>query len=209
VQFFEKKDKINYICQLIEDKSSSKLTIMNFQNQPTIKMRRTILTLLICLWASFQTFAQAPTTNYRGPCGTDIQHGIILNRFIFYPNSIESNKPESSINFCNYSKNVFFLNGLELSEAIFIELNLKQKKSDSATYSYRYIINDTTNCVECVDFFINIKTPFILNGLELEEAKKEFILRQIKPEQLVSIIYKRSFYRESVIEIITKGSRDF
>lgn len=167
-------------------------------------MRKAIITLLICLCAYFHISAQAPKTNYRGPCGSNIQYGIILNRFIFYPNSIESNKPESSITFCNFSKNVFFLNGLELSEAIFIELNLKQKKRDSATYSYRYKNNDTTKCVECVDFFINLKIPYILNGIQIEEDKKEFVLRQIKPDQLASIIYKRSLFHKGFIEIKTK-----
>jgi hypothetical protein len=167
-----------------------------------------ITTLIFYSAMFFQLNAQNVVSGIRGPCSQTIPQYIYpINGILFYPKTQTENRPDSLYNFCdNIRKRIFFLDGLEMSEDIFLKLNLKQKyvTNKGAWYIYQYKKQDTTNCVESTSLFLSINIPIKLNGVELNPYEKETVLKKIQSGQLVAINSKRNIFGKATIEIITR-----
>lgn len=138
------------------------------------------------------------------PCSNESSFIYPLGGVLFFPMSKAENKPDSILTFCVEKKRVYFLEGLEVPETAFLKLGLKQKDiiNDKACYFYTYRNQDTTDCIEQANLYLSVNIPIKLNGLELQETKKG--LKQIAPEQLLTVTRVKSFFGKGFIEITTK-----
>lgn len=151
-------------------------------------------------------FSQLNAQNKRGPCGSNIQHVQVLNGIIFIPKNPQSNKSEEEIQFCRDYVNIYNIDGLELSEKLFLDLHLKQKDviESKTYYSYGYKNNDTLNCIETLDLFVSLNISIKLNGIELKPDEKEIALKKIQTGQLNAIKSIRKVFGKVTIEITTQ-----
>jgi len=151
-------------------------------------------------------FLQLSAQNKRDPCGTTVQYIQVMNGIIFTAKDAQSDKSSELIRFCKNYKKSYTIEGLDIPEHLFLNLHLKQKDvMESKTwYSYRYKNQDTNQCVIHVDFFISLKIPIKLNGVELKPAEKETALQKISTDKIVSITLKHPILSKATVEITTK-----
>ena len=167
--------------------------------------------LFICNCNSFGQTEQKDTVktniNYNNVRGPDITGFVIaLNRIIFIAKISHHNIRNFKFNLCWNIKNIYYLEGMELSEDFFFNLNLRQKNVvDSLTYvSFDYRNKDTLNCIETEYFFITLKIPIILNGIKLKPEEKKDVLSKIRKEDLQTVRTNRNFWgKNKAVEITT------
>ncbi len=148
----------------------------------------------------FWVYGQSNTL--RGP---DIEQTyIVINKIIFYPkdtlNIFVKNKN------CENQTNTFFLNGLELFQDSLLKLKLTHKDvfGNESFYEIKYESNDSSQCIEHINYFIFVKIPIFLNGKELTMESMK-LLGNIKPNEIKSIRKEHPFSkRKQRIVIITK-----
>ncbi len=158
-----------------------------------------ISTLIIFLVLASQLYAQ------NVHCGTNIQTVIVLNKIIFIPQNMQNYNPNEKIQFCKDCVNNYYLEGLKLSEKLFLQLHLRQRDiiECKTYYSYDYKNNDTSKCIQSLNLFISLKISIKLNGIELKPDEKETALKKIHKDQLYTIKSKRNFFGRATIEITT------
>jgi hypothetical protein len=171
---------------------------------------RNFVFYIILFISSFSCFCQTEridTESYCNVRGPDIKYIVlVINRLIFKPKNPQcAIKSFKSINCWNY-KNNFYIEGIELSEDSFNNLNIRQKNVvDSLTcYCFDYKDNDTLSCISTFYYYVSVKIPIILNGVKLTAEEKEIVLSKIPKEDLQEIRTKRNFWGKNIaIEINT------
>ncbi len=158
---------------------------------------------LVVLISPIATFGQTDSTRFRIICGTPTGMIYAVNGNIFSPKNPGSNKSQFEIKFCDGSKHIYYLEGLQLVENKFLEIGIKRKDilEKKSVFTYQYKNHDTTSCVEFINLFVSVSIPIRLNGMELKDDEKESVLNKIRPEQLVTIKRVSSFFRKDFIEI--------
>ncbi len=140
-------------------------------------------------------------------CSDTIEYVYVLDGFVFSPKTLTDNKNFAIVKFCDSCNNIFYLEGLKLTENEFLKIGLKSKdvSKEKLKYSYQYENNNTTNCVKSIIFFIHLDIPLVLNGKVLNNDEKEKKLRNLLIKDIYSIQRKRSFCGKAKVEIITKN----
>jgi len=134
------------------------------------------------------------------------QWGRVAYGLFFLPLDSDTKRLDSSVDFCPDYTRLYFLDGLELSEEMFELENLfKGVTKEERWYTFKFRDSDTTKCVEVLRFFLTVKVPVVLNGLELESFETERVLAEIRPEQIVSVKKRKTWILGSTfLEIVTK-----
>lgn len=131
-----------------------------------------------------------------------IQQVIFFNRIGYYPLHEADNKPDSLLNFCKEFKAIYYVDGLEMERGMFLEFNIKGKNV-AGWYTYKYINYDTINCINVIKMHARTNIPVRLNGLKLPQKEKYDTLKQLPPDQIISIRRKSSPFGRDFIEVFT------
>jgi hypothetical protein len=159
---------------------------------------------LVSLFIARTAFSQKHDNNHRINAG-NIKHEWYFSQIFFVPLNNNSNKVDSLVQYCEYKRIKYYLEGLEVSKKTFLDLNIKPKDlaKNGATYNYQYKNEDTTACVEFLNLNLKTTVQVKLNGMELNEDEKQNKLRNLTEENL-SIIFRKKCFGRSIIEITTK-----
>jgi hypothetical protein len=182
-------------------------------------MQKSFVFYIVLFISSFNSFSQTEqkdsiktsinSSKVRGP---DINENtarivIVMNGTLFIPQGSKYNLYfKKNKNRCWNYKNNFYIEGIELQEDSFNNLNLRQKDVvDSLTcYCFDYKDNDTLSCISTFYYYVYVKVPIILNGVKLTAEEKEIVLSKIPKEDLQEVRTKRNFWGKNIaIEINT------
>jgi len=165
-----------------------------------VKIKQRIF-LLILIGNILFSFGQNSTVRGQEPQKTM----IITNKMVFYPK--DTLNPVVRNEFCENQSKTFFLNGLELPFDSLVKLQLTDKNvlNKQSFYELKYKENNTSGCIEHINYFMTIKVPIFVNGKEISLEESLEVLGAITPSEIVSIqrLYPYS-KKKGKIEIITK-----
>ena len=147
-----------------------------------VKIKQKIF-LLIIIGNVLFSFGQNSTV--RGP--EPLQTILVTCHMVFYPKN--TLHPIIRNEFCENESKTFFLNGLELPFDSLMKLQLTYKNTlkKQSFYELKYKENNTSNCIEHINYYITIKIPIFLNGKEIPLENGFEILGAITPSEIVSI----------------------
>jgi len=167
-------------------------------------MVRVVLIWLMCLVYSLGMSQATDSTFSVCKNNSDYKLIYVAGGVFFFPLSDAENLPDSIINYCSGKRMTYFVNNMELTENLFISLNLKPKYIDSGQGVYKF--NYTQDkCVQTILMSVNINLPFILNGEKLNADNQKEILSKISSENIQVIKRKGSFLGGGGIYIETKS----
>ncbi len=158
---------------------------------------------IVVLFISFCIVVNINAQNLKTPVNIDPIYTIAYNKFGFFPKNKESNIYFDLIKNSNNIRYIYFINGLELSEEVFLKLKLNQRDvHDDEVYYTLNFRNDDNKCIESINLYINLGIPIWLNGEKLKSNLYDYYLSEIKSEQLVSIKCKQNLFGKRYVEII-------
>lgn len=170
--------------------------------------------LLIFTWA-FCYVSQAQNSDLIDCCGEDKSHVFVYGGIVFEPFNESSNISDAAL--CSAYEEEFYLNGLRIDKASFINLQLlsqhlsndsttlfNRKKSKRGYGTYEYSYETGIDCANKIIFRVATKLPISLNGKELSAAEQKDKLSLIEPDSIIAIIRKPGFYKTGKIEITIK-----
>ena len=158
--------------------------------------------ILLMLIISNQNLC-AQTDIRMGPCATITGFGFIINGLAFYSNDSNYYKSLSPIKFCEHSRNIYYLEGLQLTEKTFLKIGFKQK--DIIKNSLVFTIqgkNNNLNCFDTINLYVKLSIPIKLNGAILKMEEKEGLSKNLEIEKINSISRKKIF-KGGILEITT------
>lgn len=160
------------------------------------------LVALLLLNISLSVYCQDNTLK-RGP---EKGHPVLIIRgIISSPIDTATEWLDLNKRLCPDHANFYILDGLVITEDNFEGGKLSDCVNEEGKYALQFRDSDTTKCVEAVRFFLNINVPVVVNGSEIDPLKSKDLLSAIKPEDLVSIQKRKTWFLGSTfLDIQTK-----
>ena len=160
-----------------------------------VKIR--LIILLIIISNMLCSFGQNSTVRSHYPQKTS----LIMCKIIFQPK--DTLNPVIKSKFCDNLSKTFFLNGLKLPFDSLVKLQLRSKDlfNNQCLYELKYKGDDSSTCIEHVNYYITIKIPIFLNGKEIPLERSVKILERVSPNDLLSM---QRVKKKGRIDITTK-----
>jgi hypothetical protein len=154
------------------------------------------------LLVTFVIINTLSSQNIRGVKPTT-EYVYFVEKIMYIPFSYFDNKPNSDINFCKSHKKKYFINNMEISKEIFLDIGFKSKDLIDEVGKYRYIFSliDKNKCVCETQYSVEINIPIIINGLAINKEE----LHKIDSQSIIKIKRKRRLFRKPIIVIDTKS----
>ena len=155
------------------------------------------LIILLILASMLCSFGQNNTVRGEEPQKTS----LVMCKMVFHPK--DTLNPIIKSKFCDVQSKTFFLNGLELpfDSLVKLQLTYKNTLSNQCFYELKYKENNTSNCIEHINYYITIKIPIFLNGKEIPLERSIKMLETVSPNEMLTI---QRVKKKGRIEITTK-----